>query len=442
MAKSMKEILDETRNLIVTKQAEYKKSAEVGASLTGVDSMPGSERDSKSPDVKADKEVIERIPAHEKGRSAEGAGDDSKATRGHAGSIVDMPAKNQPEKKPAISADVDDDNGQKSGSSKLANDLMQSIRAYQTATKKADADEADKADKDPKHEVSETKKVEKDEHAKGVAKVAPAVVPELDAKAAAPFSMELTSDVLAKIAAMVLAEQEGVKLVQDIMAKQAGAQAANDVISFLAQQSEAAEKQAAYDQGQADADQLINQAIWEAGYKAAADQFQTKQAAPQFSAEELAYIKLGQQLADASMADAGAADAGAAGGAPGGMPPEALAAMAGGAPGAGPEAGAGGEGEVSIDDLTQALDELVQEGTISQEDAQQVIEYLSSGAGAAGEAGAPMPEAAPEAGAPSPTEAGSEEPKSEEKEEPKEAAHKPLSKLASALKARLVPVKK
>jgi hypothetical protein len=203
---------------------------------------------------------------------------------------------------------------------------------------------------------------------------------------------------LAKIAAIVLSFDEGVSFVEQMLTKQAGAEAAEEVLGFIAAQNAEAEKQAAFAEGSAAADYLIDSALMQAGAA------QAKAAAAKQGDDT--YTKLGQAVADASIADLmGGMGGGAPGGAApaGGMPPDA----AGGMPpeAAGADAGGGGQDEYTPDEVMQALQQLVQEGTIQPEEAQQVMEMLQSGGdqggapqmGASDGAAAGGAESAPEA---------------------------------------------
>ena len=195
--------------------------------------------------------------------------------------------------------------------------------------------------------------------------------------------MELTTDVMAKVAALILSTEEGAELAEKILAKQAGAEMATETLAFLAQQSELAEKQAAFEAGQHDAQALIDQQIYQAGFVAAQKQAQAQ-----------SFHKLGQAAADASMADM----MGGTGGDAGAESP---------VPTGDADGGEGAGDEISIEDVTAALEALVAEGKVQPEEAQAVLQYLTEGEGAAGGEAAPgaapkvapkvAPEAAPEA---------------------------------------------
>ena len=84
------------------------------------------------------------------------------------------------------------------------------------------------------------------------------------AETAGGLNMELTSDVLAKIAAVMLATEEGTKLAETTLAKAAGAEAAEKTLAFLRAQNELAQKQAEYEAGQRDAAALLAKMAQEA----------------------------------------------------------------------------------------------------------------------------------------------------------------------------------
>jgi len=120
------------------------------------------------------------------------------------------------------------------------------------------------------------------------------------------------------------------------------------------------------------------------------------------------YEKLAQEVADASIAEL----MGGAGGEAGGMDVDPAALMGAGGEGemgAGgegemvpPEGDMGGGGEISPEELEAALQQLIAEGQLTEEEATEVLEFISSGgaeggAEAGGEAVVEEP-AAPDAG--------------------------------------------
>ena len=347
MSKTLAEILNDTRTMIATKQASFGKKAEITGQCPS--SMPGAEHDSKTPDEakKPHKEVRDGSMAPAEGYTASGAGDDSKIT--HTGDLTATEAATEAKKKPAVTADADAKEAE--GPAKMANELVGLIRDYQ---KQAEA---------PKVEVKVEPKAEPVVDKKAEPKVeVKKEEPKAQAKEAG-LNMELTSDVMAKIAAIVLSTEEGAQVVESILQKQAGAEAADVVLNYLAQQAAIAEKQAMAEQGARDAQELIDRAIFMEGVKAASAWFKGAQAAPAEMPTDV----------------------------PGAAP--AAGAMAAPAEGAAP---GGADEEVTVEDVVAALESLVADGTIKPEEAQAVMAQLM-GAGGEGAAPAPGEGAAPEA---------------------------------------------
>jgi hypothetical protein len=479
----MKRILAETQSLIQEKRAEYKSSVEDAdeKQAKGLD-MSGAGDDSpktRGQSLDADQAALEpqkkplisddadaEPPSDGSGTPSQaknpGGGDDSEMTRGHA--LDSDEAADTPTEAPLITDTIEDKAAADAPTAKLANDILGDIRAYQEEQKVAEEQpeaekvaeeqpEAEKvADEQPEAEkvadeqpavidvcavlkeagisidddvaeklatalqpVEETEKVADEQPADADAAAAPA-------KQAEGLNLELTTDVLAKIAAHILSTTEGAEYVEGVLAKEAGATECREILSFLADQSEIAEKQAAFDAGSADAEALHEQAIYQQGVTdgtqsgekqaafdaGAADaealheqsQQPANDAAKQAEAETAFYAKLGQSVADASIA-------GLMGGAPGAdmggeavspemlaaeggeeVPPEMLADEGG-------DVGAEEGGDVSPEELMAALETLVAEGTISEEEAMQVLEYISGGAEEGAVEEGALPEAPP-----------------------------------------------
>ena len=441
--KTLRQILESTRQLIAVKTAEYNTNVKSAGEVSGGDTKGKDSRlgpvDSTNKTLDAGEAALEPTkkpllssdakadPASDgSGTKADlrGKDEDNKTSRKNTLEASD-PAPVKKTEKDLISGDAN----AKTAAATIANEILGAIRESQ---KKAQSGETSGESgsgetSGEEHNDADDKKKKAAAEKKEAAAPAPAVTPAktdikpaVESKKASEGPMlELTSDVLAKIAAMVLSTDEGAEFVEGFMAKQAGAEAAKETLAFLAKQAELAEKQAAYEQGQADAEALINQAIYMAGVNA---QKQAEAQVPQGP-----FAKLGQAVADASMSDL----MGQMGGAPG-------AAGADAGAGAPPEAGAGdgSEGEISPEELQAALEALAQEGTITPEEAQQVMQYISSeGAGGAGEgegagAGEP-PAAAPESAGEG---AGSDENKApaEEKESSVKSA---TAELLNAIRA-------
>ena len=350
---TMAQIIADTRRVIASKQASYA----TGTEETGKNpptSMPGAEHDSKVPEEakQPQKEVRDGSMAPASGYTGEGGKDDSPKTRGQA--LDADQAALEPAKKPAVSADADAKAAADSSAS-LANDILSLVRSAQkTAAPVAPKVEA------PKQAAAPAP----------VAPVTPAAAPV--AEKGAGLQMELTTDVMAKIAALILSTEEGAALAEQVLEKAAGAQMAQETLAYLAAQAELAEKQAAFEAGQRDAQALIDSQIFEAG----------KQAAEK-KAQEDRFFKLGQAAADASMSDL----VGGGGAEGGGNPPEQGAAGDEGA------AQVGGE-EITAEDLAAALESLVADGSIKPEEAQAIMAQVTGEEGAgAGDAGAGAPDA-------------------------------------------------
>lgn len=418
MNMTVEQILAQTKAMIQTKQAEFKKKSSEATENPpeSVGNMAGVGEDAKKPTPKARSDEKDCNVDETSGRTTAGA---KHPDTGREQAVDATESVLTPAKKPEQSADAN----AKKASSELANDLLAAIRSYQKNTTKeaqvillksippaaptlppvvpAAAPAAEEPSKGEKEDSKADKKEEKGEK-----------------KEASPANeLELTRDVLAKLAALMVASDEGRDLANKVMAKEAGVEAAKELIDFITVKQAEAE----YARGQADAQAAIQDAIFQAGYKTAMDR-QAQQApaqAPKLSAEDMEYIKLGQAIADQGVADlqqAAAAD------------PAAAAAMGGdpAAMGGDPAAMGGGEGEISMEDLAEAIDQLVSAGVIQPEEAQQIIEYLASAGG--GEGGEGAPAAAPEA-----EEAGE---KSEDEKEGSAKAQK-INKLANALAANI-----
>ena len=180
-------------------------------------------------------------------------------------------------------------------------------------------------------------------------------------KEAQTLNLELTRDVLAKLAAMLLTTEEGAAFVETTMAKMAGAEAADETFNFLAAQSEQAEKEAAYAQGVADAEELVKQAAYKAG-------------------QDAAQADIAGLMQGAGMEQGGDGAA---------VPAE---AMQGGAPEGGEleqMAQGAGDQDLSEEEVAQIMEELVSQGVIDEQTAVQVLqELLAGGAGGGADAGA------------------------------------------------------
>ena len=391
MAKTLAMILADTKSLVkdASVKASFTKAAIAG---TNPSSMPGSEHDKPTPAEakEPNKEVKDETMVPNSGLSAAGAKDDSPVTRGQALDATE--SAQEPKKKPAITADANAKEAS-DGTASLANEILAMIAGAQ---KEAAA---------PVVKVAAPV---------ASAPVVPGVAPKVEKKSAG-LNMELTSDVLAKTAAMLLSTDEGVKAVDAMLRKQAGAEAAQVVFDFLGEQAALAEKQAAFEQGAADAQAEIDRQIYEAGVKAG-------------SAQRGLFHKLGQAAADASLEGAGTVPGGAE--AAGSMGDAAMAPE--GADGAGGEPGAeGGQEDVTLEDIAEALQALVADGTLQPDEAEQVLQKLLGEEGG-GEPGAEGGAGAEGAGAPPPV---SEAPGAAPADDTKVASASKATAILAAIKA-------
>ena len=320
------------------KNLETKKAQIVGESPS---SIPGSEHDSRPPEsAKApDKESKDQSMVPNSGLTTAGAGDDSKIT--HTNDLKAGQPALVPQKKPEVTGDADASVPGGKTAEELGAEILSDVDGWFKAQKAAENDapkagagtgEALITDKgkepeqtkpviapDKKPEVStdalapatgegssgetaaaakaaETSKESeccKDGKCGKCAKCKAAATKATDpakesecckdgkcgkcakCKAAATaakkasettggLNMELTSDVLAKIAAVMLATEEGTKLAETTLAKAAGAEAAEKTLAFLRAQNELAQKQAEYEAGQRDAAALLAKMAQEA----------------------------------------------------------------------------------------------------------------------------------------------------------------------------------
>ena len=356
---TMKQIIEDTQRLIQVKTAEYKANVKQAAGMStegaGDDapltnaSMVGSEdtpfEPEKQPMISSDAtaEPSNGGAGTPTQPSDPGGGDDSPLTNADMLGAEDAPTK--AEEKPLITGDA---KAKEAGS--LANSILESIRNAQTKAASAKKSEAEKeaASKCKKSESKPAKKVAKPEAEKGANDV---------------FNMELTKDVLAKIASELLSTEEGVDFVESELAKKAGAEECHEILEFLAHQSELATKQA-------EAGKDVVEDLAEGLKEASAEDSQANAAI---------FYKFGQAMADAGLAEmAGGGDAGidelmGAAGGEGMVPPEELGGEMGGAD----LGGADVPEDVTPEEVIAGLEELVADGTISEEEAVQAVQYMA-----------------------------------------------------------------
>ena len=235
------------------------------------------------------------------------------------------------------------------------------------------------------------------------------------AKKAGALDMELTQDVLAKIAAVMLATEEGTKLAESTLAKAAGAEAAEKTISFLRTQNELAQKQAEYEAGRRDALALVQKmaqesqdAVGEGDVEAIANELDAMVQAGEITEDEAdqVVIELAQALQGGAAPTEEAPSAAQAAGvdakpeawkdegpgckkeaqaapAPDGnaaidqtvaVPPEQLD------PGSVPQDGLD---DITPEEVAGAIDTLVQSGEITEDEADQLVQEIAGGEEAA-----------------------------------------------------------
>ena len=446
---------------------EQKKAEIVGESPS---SMPGSEHDKAIPaGAKApDKETKDQTMVPNSGLTTAGAGDDSKIT--HKNDLTADQAALTPKKEPEVTGDAEAQvPGGKTAEEKTAEQLGAEILAGITAWEQKQAEAKKQAadtqgpssgegtaealitdtGKDPEQtgDVKGPKKedmVSPDAMAPATGngasgetaaaaksasdgkdaecckdgkcgKCAKCKAAAAGAKKAGALDMELTQDVLAKIAAVMLATEEGTKLAESTLAKAAGAEAAEKTISFLRTQNELAQKQAEYEAGRRDALALVQKmaqesqdAVGEGDVEAIANELDAMVQAGEITEDEAdqVVIELAQALqGGAAPTEEAPSAAQAAGGdtnpeagkdavqeckkeaqaapAPDGnaaidqtvaVPPEQLD------PGSVPQDGLD---DITPEEVAGAIDTLVQSGEITEGEADQLVQEIAGGEEAA-----------------------------------------------------------
>lgn len=382
MTRPITEIINETKQLLMQKRAEYEeKEALVGKDPS---TYPGAEHDApcdanQSPDPEVDDKGMRPAGAS----STEGAGDDSPMTRGQATTDGD-PAPVHPTEKPEVTADAN------AKTAAQADDLLARIRKYQQAKQAEDTTTSVGTEKgaaavtdqpEPRHAEPEVKSKE------------------------AGNTMELTQEVLAKMAAFALSTEEGYEFMESQLAKAAGAEAATELLGFISEQDQELAKQAAYEAGAADAAALLQRsvtgafekgakdaasviaeaALGDAFVKGASDAVELLQQSEKAGkvdqiksalAEKVAaaratneYYKLGQAVADEAIQ---AAAPGAEAGMGQDMPLDAMV------PGA---AGGGDSEDEEAQQVAEALAGLVADGTISEDELAEILQVIEAGEG-------------------------------------------------------------
>jgi len=385
--RTMEQVLAETRKFVNEKQASFGKRAKEEA-LDNPSAIPGSAHDKEVPAgaETADAEVQQGLPPGSANNNS-GATEAEKLESGHATDA--LTAHPGVTKKPMVTADANAKEA--SGVKKHAQDLTSLINNYKEKTAAPKAQQPVKKAEEMCEECGE-----------GKADCTCEKVEKGDDKAASQTSeIELTKEVLAKIACTILSTEEGMNFTEKLLQKEAGAKAARDTMAFLEKQAEEQLKVAAYHQGAADAESLIQAYAHQAAVKKASDgkranaylqgQAVAEQAIKQAYAKStnsktvkkaanqpasVDYQALGRHIAEASIKRAQAEMMGMDPAAMGGLEGE-DAAMAG-------MTGGGAEGDISPEELEQVLTMMVQSGELGQEELAAILEQVGAAEGAEG----------------------------------------------------------
>ena len=402
------DILNQTRELVAIhlKQAEF-----AAVSGENVNAIPGPGKDAPIPAGSEAPQpgVKDRFPNEPASvRSGEGAGEDGTAKITQK-QVLDasQPAPVAVAKEPEITGDANADRPSEKAASQLATDLLADIRSH-------------------KARMSKVASAPRQAHAP----TNPRPAPVAETKQAEPVDMiELDQAVLAKIAAVILCTKDGWDFAEKALTKAAGDKAAYEVLGHVQARSQAIDAEQSFKAGSAAAESQVQDMLakqleqshanaYYQGYAAATKAAGVNAPAPATVADmqkaaaadyaagqkaaELALVKAaqdqyayGQALADqvivkyaqdvAAMDDPKAQQAAAEmATAPeaGGAPPEGAAPAA--------EQAAGDLSDATPEEIGSALAELVQDGTIPQEEAMKIVDAIDSaeGGGADGEGGA------------------------------------------------------
>lgn len=312
---------------IMTQLDAFVDSATKQANATeGIDSLPGSENDKPIPSgaTEPDPKVKDETIDNGEHKSTEGAKPDGDIPASNANKLEANEAAVTPDTKPLDTADAN----AKEAAAKKANDIVATILKAKQAEKAA----------------AQAKPAAPAAPATPAAPAAPAT------KQAAPDAGTITLDMamLAKIAAITLADEEGQMAVQAALTKRAGAEFANEILDVLEKRAAAEQARYEFEKGAQDAEAMIGD------------------------------LQEAQGAADAEQA---LADAGAAAG------DEAAAAGAAGDDAGAMEDAATALDDYSADEIVEAVQELAQEGQIPEDQAQAVIESVTQAAQGEGDPG-------------------------------------------------------
>lgn len=358
------------------KSLETKKAEIVGENPPS--SMPGSEHDSR-PDQSAkepDKETKDETMVPNSGLTTSGTGDDSKIT--HTNDLIAGESALTPTKEPMVTGDADAKTAEQ-----LAAEILSGVNAWYAKKAENDAPSAgegtaealitdngktpDQIKDDGVKEPNKKDEISTDAMAPATGEGSVGETAE-HAKKAGALDMELTSDVLAKIAAVMLATEEGTKLAESTLAKAAGAEAAEKTLSFLAEQNGLAQKQAEYRAGRRDALEMLRKSAEGADVTDGGEVEEIANALDEMvDAGELTEDEADQVVVEIAQALADEAGEGEGG-------KEAVA----------PEGCEGGECEGAeggeIEEIANALGDMVEAGEISEEEAGQVVDEIVAAA--------------------------------------------------------------
>ena len=324
--------------------AHYKKMAEITSEdITGENpgSMPGSENDKSAPAEakKPDPEVVDDQvggASNYDGKGMEAGSDNPKLE-------PQLLEANQPvltpEKKPLDSTDVD-----AKTAADLGNDLVSMVLGHRKEAEIPDNKECSK------HDGADVPAANKPSPPPSPEKK-PLDSANAGAKEAEVDEIELSRDGLAKIAAVLMAREDGRQFIGNVLAEIGGEKFAHDSINALGVKSAEQLAQEEFIKGAQDAAALLDGAEEAAGAADAEAAIGDEAEAAGAADAEAALEDAGAADAEAALEDAGAADA--------------EAAMA------------GGEGE-SLDDFTDeeleaALTDMMESGELPPEVAEQLL---------------------------------------------------------------------
>lgn len=344
---------DTIRDLIAELDA-FEKSA---SAMDGIDSLPGSENDKPIPsgatssDPKVKDDTIDNT-AHQSTSGAKADGDvpASNANKYEA----DEPVLNA-DKKPLDSADAN----AKEASSK-GNDLVDFILNAKQAQANATATEQ--------------------------ATLAPGKAVKQASPAPAAETITLDMALMAKIAAITLADEEGQWAVQQALTKRAGAEFAEEILDLLEKRAQEEQAAADYAQGAADAEAMLGDMEEAQGAADAEAMIGGMEEAQGAADAEALLANASEEDLEAASAEAmtrtledysteeiaeAVSELAAEGQIPEDQASELLATLSEDSD------GATADGEVTEEDLAEAIVEAVESGELTEEDAQALVQAIA-----------------------------------------------------------------